>query len=58
MNIEPTNKYVGSANAFPASFTPRRFPYVNKTMTAKIIGIFHGANSGKAEMIAATPAAD
>ena len=56
--MDPTNKYVGSAKAFPASFTPRRFPYVNKTMIAKIIGIFHGSSSGKVEMIAATPAAD
>ena len=26
INIQPTKKYVGNANAFPASLTPRRFP--------------------------------
>ena len=56
--MQPTKKYVGIANAFPASFTPRKFPNVSNTITATIMWIFHGANPGKVEMIAATPAAD
>ena len=58
MNIDPTKKYVGNANAFPASFTPRKFPYVRRTITRRIIGIFQGASTGKVEIMAATPAAD
>ena len=37
VNIEPTKRYVGSAKALPASFTPRRFPYVSKRMIARVI---------------------
>ena len=56
--MQPTKKYVGSAKALPASLTPRKFPYVNKTMTTKIIGILYELRDGKVEIIAATPAAD
>ena len=58
INMLPTKKYVGKAKAFPASLTPRKFPYVSKTITTRIIGIFQGLSDGKVEMIAATPAAD
>ena len=56
--MQATKKYVGMANAFPASFTPRRFPNVRIAITEKIMYIFPGSRDGNVEMIAATPAAD
>ena len=35
-----------------------QFPKVKKTITPRVISIFHGSRLGKVEMIAATPAAD
>ena len=50
--------YEGSTKMTPASFTPRKLTNVKSTMMNKVSGTLYAVRAGKAEMIAATPAAD
>src|SRR5262249_37653971 len=50
-------KYVGTANTFPDSRTPRRLPNAMRITNATEIGRIHGVNTENADASAAVPAA-
>ena len=57
-NMDPIKMYEGSTNIAPASFTPRKLTNVKSAIIDKVRGTLYEVRSGKAEIIAATPAAD
>ena len=50
--------YEGRTKITPASFTPRKFTKVKSTIMSKVSETLYSAREGKAEITAATPAAD
>ena len=51
----PMNRYVGTANAFDDSLTPRRFTAARMMTKSTAISTRNGLSSGIAEMMLSTP---
>jgi hypothetical protein len=55
MNTPVANRYVGAANARPASRRPRRFTAASSTTNASANNTRRSASEGTAEMMLSTP---